>query len=218
MNMIDGKRVSLSFNRPTISKSLRGIEVWQKRVWQKKLSFSVVTVPFSMSLFSMLLTGCSDLAGKASNAKNSSVADATADINADGATASDGTESTNEIDKTDKLYEALGNSYARRAAKNTSLCPKLLQRDIDNPVITRKHEYMRGQYCDYYLYPQKGQSLAINAHGANVKVFLEMPESYDFDNGPYLVKENRRHIIRVKYNGIQHKPPKFEYNIDFKLK
>ncbi len=215
--MINSKKISLLLSGLAANGNFRRTKVWQKEIWKTKLSFGVVTVPFSMSLFSFstFLTGCSDLAG--GTQKNNIATDTSTEVSANKTDDSTSSNSTDSADNTDKVYEALGNSYARRAAKDTSLCPKLLQRDIDNPVITRRHEYMRGQYCDYYLYPRKGQSLAINAYGANVKVFLEMPESYDFENGPYLVKENRRHIIRVKYNGIQHKPPKFEYNIDFNL-
>ncbi len=120
-------------------------------------------------------------------------------------------------DKQKKMAEQLSSHYARLASKHTDSCPKLLQKQIDSQLITRRKEQLKGQYCDYYIYPKKGELLTITSSDPALKITLRMPRTHDFANGAYLVDSNRRHVIRVAYAGSTYKPSDFIYNIKIQL-
>ncbi len=117
----------------------------------------------------------------------------------------------------EKMAEQLGNHYARLASKHSDSCPKLLQKEIDSQLITRKKERLKGQYCDYYIYPKQGQVLSITSSDPGLEITLRMPKFHNFANGSYFVDSNRRHVIRVEYSGSSYKPNDFIYNINFNL-
>ncbi|MBS9779498.1 MAG: hypothetical protein KGV51_02620 [Moraxellaceae bacterium] len=119
--------------------------------------------------------------------------------------------------KKDEIKEQLTSHYANLASKNKAICPKLLQQRVDMSVIRRSQEQMKGEYCDYYLYPKKGQVLNITSKDSALAIYLRMPYTHDFANGKYLVKSNRRHVIRVSYAGSQLKPSDLTYNINIEF-
>ncbi len=122
-----------------------------------------------------------------------------------------------ERTKKDEIKEELTSHYASLASKHHNICPKLLQQRVDMSVIRRSQEHLKGQYCDYYLYPKKGQNLNITSKDSQLDIYLRMPNSHDFANGKYTVQSNRRHVIRVSYAGTQLKPSDLTYNINIEF-
>ncbi len=125
--------------------------------------------------------------------------------------------SEDKDDEQKKMAEQLSSHYARLASKHNDACPKLLQKQIDSQLITRRKEQLKGQYCDYYIYPKEGEFLTITSSDPALKITLRMPRIHDFANGAYLVDSNRRHVIRVAYAGSIYKPSDFIYNIKIQL-
>ncbi len=121
------------------------------------------------------------------------------------------------ITKKDEIKEQLTSHYASLASQNKTICPKLLQQRVDMSVIRRSQEHLTGEYCDYYLYPKKGQILNITSKDSILDIYLRMPYLHDFANGKYLVESNRRHVIRVSYAGSQLKPSDLTYNINIEF-
>ncbi len=119
--------------------------------------------------------------------------------------------------KKDEIKEQLTSHYASLASKDKTICPKLLQQRVDTAVIRRSKEHLKGEYCDYYLYPKKGQILNITSKDSTLDIFLRMPYLHDFANGKYLVQNSRRHVIRVSYAGSQLKPSDLTYNINIEF-
>ncbi len=119
--------------------------------------------------------------------------------------------------KKEEIKEQLTSHYASLASQDKFICPKLLQQRVDMSVISRSQEHLKGQYCDYYLYPKKGQILNITSKGSELDIYLRMPYLHDFANGKYLVQSNRRHVIRVSYAGSQLKPSDLTYNINIEF-
>ncbi len=119
--------------------------------------------------------------------------------------------------KKDEIKEQLTSHYASLASKHHNICPKLLQKRVDMSVIRRSQEHLKGQYCDYYIYPKKGQVLNITSKDSQLDIYLRMPYLHDFANGKYTVKSNRRHVIRVSYAGTQLKPSDLTYNINIEF-
>ncbi len=119
--------------------------------------------------------------------------------------------------KKDEIKEQLTSHYASLASQDKFICPKLLQQKVDMSVIHRSKEHLKGEYCDYYIYPQKGQILNITSKDSVLDIYLRMPYLHDFANGKYLVQNNRRHVIRVSYAGSQLKPSDLTYNINIKF-
>ncbi len=107
--------------------------------------------------------------------------------------------------------------YTSLADQYKGICPKLLQKRVDMSAIRRSDEQLKGEYCDYYLYPKKGQVLNITSKDSALDIYLRMPYLHDFANGKYLVKNNRRHVIRVSYAGSQLKPSDLTYNINIEF-
>ncbi len=103
------------------------------------------------------------------------------------------------------------------ASKHNNICPKLLQQQVDISVIRRSQEHLKGEYCDYYLYPKKGQFLNATSKSSALDIYLRMPYLHDFSTGKYLVQNNNRHVIRVSYAGSQLKPNDLTYNINIEF-
>lgn len=150
----------------------------------------------------VLLSGCGDGYVKTSDHKQSM--NITQNIN----------------DKNEKLsVKTIHSTHSRLISKHGNLCPRLLKKNIDSPLITRNQEHLNGKYCDYYIYPKKGQVLSISSSNSSLEITLRMPALHDFANGEYVIKNNRRHVIRVEYtSAFQAEPKDFMYDIDFYLK
>ena len=59
---------------------------------------------------------------------------------------------------------------AKLAAAKQDKCPKLVNSPIDSTQIVRKNEVMRDTYCDYYIYPKKGQRISIESHPKQLQI------------------------------------------------
>lgn len=116
------------------------------------------------------------------------------------------------------IEERLTNSYARMAAKKADACPKLLQKNVDSARIERKNDIMKDDYCDYFIYPIKGQTVNVTSTDNRIETLLVTPIMYDFANGSYEVKETDKHVIRLQYDGIESKPDRLIYDIEVKIK
>ncbi|MDO5768448.1 MAG: hypothetical protein Q4P13_03005 [Psychrobacter sp.] len=111
------------------------------------------------------------------------------------------------------VEENLRNSYARLAAQRNDICPKLLQRDVDTNVIQRSNDIMIDNHCDYYIYPQPGQFIKAQSDNDQLKILLVAPVMHDFANGSFRVVTSQKHVIRVAYDGITHKPEAMRYSV-----
>ena len=112
-----------------------------------------------------------------------------------------------------EIEDNIKNSYARLAAQRADVCPKLLQKDIGNNVIERVQEVMVGDHCDYYLYPQVDQQIAVTVSDDRVEALLIVPTLHNFADGDYSVVSYDKHVIRLAYNGATYKPDRFSYDI-----
>jgi len=115
------------------------------------------------------------------------------------------------------LEESLRNSYARRAANYTDVCPKLLQKEVDSSEIIRSNDVMFDKHCDYYIYPQPGQHILVSSNNTLLEALLISPDLHSFNNGPYIAKSSRKHVIRLSYNGIARKPSPVSYDVVVKV-
>lgn len=111
------------------------------------------------------------------------------------------------------IEDGINNSYARLASKHADICPKLLQKDVDNNTIKRSAEVMVDNYCDYFLYPQTGQHIAVALDNQQIEALLIVPTLHDFANGDYQVASYDRHVIRLAYNGVTYKPQRLVYDV-----
>ena len=115
------------------------------------------------------------------------------------------------------LEESLRNSYARRAANYTDVCPKLLQKEVDSSEIIRSNDVMFDKHCDYFIYPQPGQNILVSSNNSLLEALLISPDLYSFNNGPYVAKSSRKHVIRLSYNGSARKPNPVSYDVVVKI-
>lgn len=115
------------------------------------------------------------------------------------------------------LEENLRNSYARRAANHTDICPKLLQKQVDSSEIIRSNDIMFDQHCDYFIYPQPGQHILVRSNNSLLEALLISPELHSFNNGGYIATSSQKHIIRISYNGIAHDPSPVSYDVVVKI-
>lgn len=123
-------------------------------------------------------------------------------------------DATKKTDKEKSLNESLSNAYAQDAATSTTICPKLLVRDVDKQTIKRVGDKLQGTSCDYYLYPIVGQSIRVWSESSDVKLSLIAPEGCDLlPDKPITIKSDDRHVIRVKYKEPTSKPKDFTYNL-----
>lgn len=99
------------------------------------------------------------------------------------------------------IEDNISNSYARLAAKRADLCPKMLQKALNHNLIERVAEVMIEDHCDYYLYPEVNQRLAVTLNTDQIEALLIVPTLHNFANGDYLVDSYDKHVIRLVYNG-----------------
>ncbi|WP_435948967.1 hypothetical protein [Psychrobacter sp. DM8] len=117
-----------------------------------------------------------------------------------------------------EIEENIKNSYARLAAKHSDICPKLLQKNVDDETIVRTAEIMVYDYCEYYLYPDVGQSIDVDINTDKIETMLVVPSVHNFANGPYKVTSYDKHIIRLNYIGVKYKPKRLEYDLTMVIK
>lgn len=111
------------------------------------------------------------------------------------------------------IEDKIVNSYARVAAKKPDLCPKLVQKEVDNTVIERQAEVMVNNSCDYFLYPKVGEHIAVSLNNDQIEALLVTPKIYNFANGDYEVLSYDKHVIRLSYDGAGYKPEQFSYDV-----
>lgn len=117
----------------------------------------------------------------------------------------------------ENIEENIRNSYALLAAKRSDVCPKLLQKNIDDDTIVRTAEVLISDYCDYYLYPKAGQSIDINVNSDQVETLLIVPTIHNFANGAYQVQSYDKHVIRLNYVGATYKPERLSYDVNITI-
>jgi hypothetical protein len=105
------------------------------------------------------------------------------------------------------------NSYARLASQHTDICPKLLQKEVDNSIIERSAEIMVDDHCDYFLYPRTGQHIAVELDDNQIEALLIVPTLHNFADGDYQVASYDKHVIRLTYNGATYKSERFTYDV-----
>ena len=72
---------------------------------------------------------------------------------------------------------------------------------------------MRDTYCDYYIYPKKGQRISIESHPKQIAANLISPVYYDFANGSYLVNQSDKYVIRLSYEGVEYMSSPIDYDV-----
>lgn len=115
------------------------------------------------------------------------------------------------------IEDNINNSYARLAADRVDICPKLLQKEIDRNAIERTGEVMRNDYCDYFLYPRKGQKIAITVNHSQIEALLIVPTLHNFADGDYRVESYDKHVVRLAYNGATYKPQNLSYDVSIDI-
>ena len=115
------------------------------------------------------------------------------------------------------IEDNISNSYARLAAKRADLCPKMLQKALNNNLIERVAEVMVEDHCDYYLYPEVNQRLAVTINTNQIEALLIVPTLHNFANGDYLVDSYDKHVIRLIYNGQTYKPARLNYDVSIEI-
>ncbi|WP_367111535.1 hypothetical protein [uncultured Psychrobacter sp.] len=109
------------------------------------------------------------------------------------------------------------NTYARLAAERKDICPKLVQKDIGSSTIKRKNEVMVDNYCDYFLYPDAGQQITVDLDSSQIEALLIVPTIHNFANGKYRVASYDKHVIRLTYDGVAHKPKRLNYDVSITI-
>ena len=112
-----------------------------------------------------------------------------------------------------KIENSIIDSYARFAAKKSDVCPKLVEQNIDSPEIKRTSEIMVDDYCDYFLYLHKGDSITVDVSDSQLEALLMVPAMHNFANGSYAVTSYDKHIIRLTYKGSSYRPERLRYNV-----
>ena len=115
------------------------------------------------------------------------------------------------------VKERVQNYHAQIAAERSNVCPKLVQREVDNDLIQRTQEVMNGDYCDYFLYPNESQTISATTDNDDLRISLVVPTMYDFANGDYQVESYDKHVIRVEYNGLSYRPENLTYDVDIRV-
>ncbi len=111
------------------------------------------------------------------------------------------------------IEDKIVNSYARVASEHAHICPKLIQKQVDNSIIERTAEVMVNNSCDYFLYPRVGEHIAVSLDSDQIEALLITPKTYNFANGAYQVTSYDKHVIRLAYNGASYKPEQLNYDI-----
>ena len=117
----------------------------------------------------------------------------------------------------ENIEESIRNSYALLAAKRPDVCPKLLQKNVDDDTIVRTAEVLIADYCDYYLYPKTGQRIDIDINSDQIETLLIVPTIHNFANGFYQVQSYDKHVIRLSYVGVTHKPKRLSYDVNITI-
>ena len=100
---------------------------------------------------------------------------------------------------------------------SSELCPRLIQKRVDNSQVVRQ-ESITGNICDYYIYPNVGDVVTVKVSDSRMKPFLRLPYVFDFSNGAYKVVQAGRHVIRLEYNSFDVKPDVMNYVIEVDVK
>lgn len=116
-------------------------------------------------------------------------------------------------DPVNRINESISHDKAWLAAANNDICPKLVESMQGDNKIVRKNEIMRDSHCDYYIYPEKGQKIAVESHPNYIAANLISPIYYDFANGSYAVPRSDKYVIRLTYDGIEYKSGPIDYDI-----
>ena len=111
------------------------------------------------------------------------------------------------------IDDNISNAYALLAAKRVDVCPKLLQKDIDNNVIERTAEVMTTDHCDYFMYLNVGQHIDVMPSDKRLEALLIVPTIHNFAEGDYLVTSYDKHVIRLAYDGIARMPKRLDYDV-----
>lgn len=106
---------------------------------------------------------------------------------------------------------------AKLAATKQDTCPKLVELPVGSTKVVRKNEVMQDAYCDYYLYPKKGQSISIENYPKHMAANLISPVYYDFANGSYLVNQADKYVIRLSYEGIEQRYEPVDYEVTIQV-
>lgn len=104
-----------------------------------------------------------------------------------------------------------------RRAKVQDECPKLVQKRVDNTVISREDSIL-GNTCDYFIYPAIGDVVSVSVSDDRLKPYLDIPYYHDFANGNYQVVVGGRHVIRLEYDAFERKPEVMDYVIMVEVK
>ncbi|OOR91539.1 hypothetical protein B0181_03010 [Moraxella caviae] len=111
-----------------------------------------------------------------------------------------------------KTQSAKGDSLVKHRVNVSADCPRLVQKRVDSTQVSRR-DSMIGKTCDYYIYPDVGDVVDVQVSDDRMRPYLEIPYYHDFANGSYKVVANGRHVIRLKYDAIEHKPDTMDYTI-----
>lgn len=106
---------------------------------------------------------------------------------------------------------------AKLAAVNQDVCPKLVELPVGSTKTVRENEVMQGAYCDYYIYPKKGQRISIEDYPKYIEADLISPVYYDFANGSYLVDKADEYVIRLSYKDFELFNDEIEYEVTIKV-
>lgn len=106
---------------------------------------------------------------------------------------------------------------AKLATANQNTCPKLVEFPVGSTKIVRENEVMQGAYCDYYLYPKKGQRISIENYPNYIAADLISPEYHDFANGSYLVDQADQYLIRLRYEGVEPMKDAIDYEVTIQV-
>lgn len=98
-----------------------------------------------------------------------------------------------------------------------SQCPQRIHQEVDSDTIERNDQYLVGDYCDYYIYPKRGQTISVDVEPHNVRASLRVPIAHDFDNGGYLVEEADTHVIRINDISSRYQNHPVRYNMTISI-
>lgn len=115
------------------------------------------------------------------------------------------------------IEDSLLNSYASVASNRSDICPKLVQKQVDSTAIQRTSEIMVNNSCDYFLYPQAGTSIGVALNNDQIEALLITPKTHNFANGEYQTTSYDKHVIRLSYNGVEHKPERLSYDVTINI-
>ncbi|MFW2176301.1 MULTISPECIES: hypothetical protein [unclassified Moraxella] len=110
------------------------------------------------------------------------------------------------------IADSLEVSYARAAAQQANLCPKLLDFQFKTQSITRENEQLNKTSCEYFVYLKEKDTLRVKVTG-DIEVQLVSPVWFNFANGDYIAPKFDRYTIRVSYDGTRYNPKNLDYDM-----